>query len=244
MTDTNTGNQRDIRPIHVAIVMDGNGRWANCRGLKRHIGHQAGITSVKAMVKSCLDHGINYLSLFAFGQDNWKRPKEETSFLMHLFMRSLNSEYQKLHQLGVKIDFIGDLSAFPSDLIGVIDQAKTLTKNNTKLTISIAVNYSGQWDILQAVHKFTKHHGNPPDSIDQLTQHLVTAQTPDPDLFIRTSGEQRISNYMLWQLAYTELYFTKTYWPDFDEHAFTQALAWFAQRKRRFGYAHDRVSVA
>ncbi len=232
------------KPCHVAIVMDGNGRWANSRSLKRTIGHQAGITAVKGVVKSSLKHGIEVLSLFAFGQDNWKRSDEETSFLMQLFYRSLEGEYKKLHAQGVRIRFIGELSAFSDKLLGMIKEAETLTQCNSRLTVVIAVNYSGQWDILQAMHKYQVQQHSLPQTPGSLAPYLATSGLPDPDLFIRTSGEQRISNFMLWQLAYTELYFTQVFWPDFDANIFEVALRWFDTRKRRFGNAKDNANNA
>ena len=223
------------KPQHVAIVMDGNGRWANSRKLKRTVGHQAGISAVKSVVKSALINEIDYVTLFAFGQDNWKRSQNETGFLMQLFYKSLEAEYKKLHHQGVRLVFIGQLDVFSEKLQRIMARVESLTSENRKLTLVIAVNYSGQWDILQANQKFFTENKRCPSTLLELESRLVTANFPTPDLFIRTSGEQRISNFMLWQLAYTELYFTDIFWPDFDEHAFEHALSWFDSRKRRFG---------
>lgn len=226
-------------PQHVAIVMDGNGRWANSRSLKRSVGHQVGISSVKNVIKSCMRYQIPYLSLFAFGQDNWKRAPSETSFLLQLFRKSLLLESDKLHAQGVKIIFIGDLEKFPSDLIETMNAVQTLTASNSKMTMIVAVNYSGRWDICTAFNNYYQKHGHLPKSEDHLSPYLTTANSPDPDLFIRTSGEQRLSNFMLWQSAYTELYFTQVYWPDFDQYCFERALMWYAKRQRRFGGAQE-----
>jgi undecaprenyl diphosphate synthase len=228
-------------PNHVAIIMDGNGRWANHRKLKRTVGHQVGISAVKEAIATCLRRGISHLSLFAFGQDNWQRSNEETSFLMQLFYRSLKSEYRKLHARGINVRFIGDTTVFTGELAGMIDEAQSLTCDNEKLILTIAVNYSGQWDIVNAIAQFSELHGRSPLSSDELAKCLTTTALPNPDLFIRTSGEQRISNYMLWQLAYTELYFTQTYWPDFNAHCFEKALLWYGKRSRRFGCVDEMI---
>lgn len=235
-------------PKHIAIVMDGNGRWAQARGLPRVAGHEMGVRSVKSVVKSCLTHGVPVLSLFAFSLENWQRPEHEVEFLMDLFLTTLQEQVEELAVQGVRLRFIGDRSAFSSDLQQLMRQAEKQTKTNTSLSLNIAMNYSGRWDIVQACQKIAKEvkQGCVSESeIDsELIQHyLCLADLPEPDLFVRTSGEIRISNFMLWQLAYTELYFTETYWPDFDEEAFLCALSAYRARDRRFGNVQSREQV-
>jgi undecaprenyl diphosphate synthase len=226
--------------------MDGNGRWARKRFLPRVAGHKRGMDAVLELVKACVDHNIAYLTLFAFSSENWRRPADEVSFLMSLFIQGLKREVAKLHENNIKLVLIGDRTRFNAKLIDQIELSERLTANNTGLTLSIAANYGGRWDILQAVNKM---HSAMPSHVgeydeEHLASHLAMHYAPEPDLFIRTGGEKRISNFMLWQLAYTELYFTDTLWPDFDESAFNLALASYQNRERRFGRTSEQVSDA
>jgi undecaprenyl diphosphate synthase len=233
-------------PQHIAVIMDGNGRWARKRFLPRVAGHKRGMDAVLELVKACVDHNIAYLTLFAFSSENWRRPADEVSFLMSLFIQGLKREVAKLHENNIKLVLIGDRTRFNAELIDQIELSERLTANNTGLTLSIAANYGGRWDILQAVNKMhmamPSHVGEYDE--EHLASHLAMHYAPEPDLFIRTGGEKRISNFMLWQLAYTELYFTDTLWPDFDESAFNLALASYQNRERRFGRTSEQVSDA
>jgi undecaprenyl diphosphate synthase len=231
---------------HIAIVMDGNGRWAKKRFLPRTFGHQRGVESVRKTVRACNDLGVEYLTLFAFSSENWKRPKDEVSALMRLFMKALESEAASLAKNNIQMKFIGDLSAFPAELVVKIQQVEALTDHGTALKIRIAANYGGKWDIVQAAVKlsYALQQGQlvaDEVSEDDLATYLDTVDVPDPDLFIRTGGEQRISNFLLWQIAYAELYFTDTLWPDFDKAALIQAIESFSQRSRRFGKTGEQV---
>ena len=231
-------------PQHIAVIMDGNGRWAKKRFLPRVAGHKRGIGVVLELVKACVDHNIGYLTLFAFSSENWRRPADEVSFLMNLFIQGLKREVAKLHENNIKLVLIGDRSRFNAELVTQIEISERLTANNTGLTLSIAANYGGRWDILQAVNKM--HIASPELAgrfdEDHLAPYLAMHYAPEPDLFIRTGGEKRISNFMLWQLAYAELYFTDTLWPDFDETAFNLALASYQNRERRFGRTSEQLS--
>lgn len=227
-------------PQHVAIVMDGNGRWAESRGLPRIEGHKAGVESVKKMIRSCMTKKIGCLSLFAFSSENWSRPIEEVNFLMELFIESLRQELAELNQHGIRMRFTGDRSLLSPVLQEQMQEAETVTANNDQLILNVVVNYGGKWDLVTAAKKMSQAvlRGELVlDKIDEacFAQYLDTAGLPDPDLFIRTSGELRISNFFLWQLAYTELYFTEVHWPDFNEEALELALTSFSKRKRRFG---------
>jgi undecaprenyl diphosphate synthase len=233
-------------PQHIAVIMDGNGRWARKRFLPRVAGHKRGMDAVLELVKACVDHNIAYLTLFAFSSENWRRPADEVSFLMSLFIQGLKREVAKLHENNIKLVLIGDRTRFNAELIDQIELSERLTANNTGLTLSIAANYGGRWDILQAVNKMHMAMPSHVGEFDEehLASHLTMHYAPEPDLFIRTGGEKRISNFMLWQLAYTELYFTDTLWPDFDESAFNLALASYQNRERRFGRTSEQVSDA
>jgi len=227
-------------PKHIAIVMDGNGRWAQARGLPRVAGHEMGVQSVKSSVKSCLTHQVPALTLFAFSRENWLRPQHEVEFLMNLFLSALQEHVDELSAQGVQLRFVGERTAFSADLQQLMRDAEKQTLSNKALVLTIAMNYSGRWDIVQACQNIAKavKSGEVDDSEinDALIQrHLSLSDLPEPDLLIRTSGEIRISNFILWQLAYTELYFTDTYWPDFDEAAFLSALNAYRARDRRFG---------
>ncbi|MET3131903.1 undecaprenyl diphosphate synthase [Oxalobacteraceae bacterium GrIS 1.11] len=223
-------------PRHVAIIMDGNGRWATKRFLPRVAGHVKGAEAVRGVVEACLDRGIDYLTLFAFSSENWRRPEEEVSLLMRLFMTMLEREVSKMHANNIRLKVVGDLSRFSAKLQEMIANAERKTAGNTRLTVSICANYGGRWDIMQAVNKMlATEPGGANFTEEQLAPHLAMAYAPEPDLFIRTGGEERISNFLLWQLAYTELYFTDTYWPDFGIDSLDAAIASYQQRERRFG---------
>lgn len=234
-------------PQHIAIVMDGNGRWAKKRFLPRIAGHRAGVEAARRVVKACIKHQIKVLSLFAFSSENWRRPQQEVAHLMELFINGLEREVHMLHEHHVQLRFIGNRSQFSEKLRAKITEVEQLTKNNTGLALIIAADYGGQWDIYQAVQKLAqKIEAGELKSADLNPMHLEAglsfADLPHPDLFIRTSGEQRISNFMLWQLAYSELYFTPTLWPDFNEKAFEAALQYYAARERRFGCSSEQLS--
>jgi undecaprenyl diphosphate synthase len=217
--------------------MDGNGRWAQQRLLPRFAGHKRGMESVRRVVRACRERGIPYLSLFAFSSENWQRPADEISYLMELFAVALKDEVGKLHEQGIRFRMIGDLVRFEDRLVDLIGHAEQLTRDNTEMVLTVAANYGGRWDILQAVNRMLAEHPQRavPVAETDLTPYLALSYAPEPDLFIRTGGEQRISNFLLWQLAYTELYFTDTLWPDFDGAAFECALAAYRRRERRFG---------
>ena len=230
-------------PRHIAIIMDGNGRWARKRFMPRVAGHRRGVESVRTVVRECIELGVSHLTLFAFSSENWRRPADEVSFLMQLFMRSLQKEIQRLHENGIRFRVIGDLGRFDAQLVELIRRAETLTAENDRLTLTIAANYGGRWDILQAVNRLML--ANPGRqtafSEEELSRELSLNYGPEPDLFIRTGGEKRISNFLLWQLAYTELYFTDTLWPDFDEHALAEAVRSYQTRERRFGRTSEQL---
>ncbi|HEX5392293.1 MAG TPA: polyprenyl diphosphate synthase [Rhodocyclaceae bacterium] len=230
-------------PRHVAIIMDGNGRWAKKRFLPRVAGHKRGVETVRAMVKACISRGVQYLTLFAFSSENWRRPKDEVSFLMGLFVSALQAEIGRLHANGVRLKVVGDLSAFDGALVDLVRAGEEQTAENTQLTLTIAANYGGRWDILQAVNRLTQAQPEKAGAYEEadLTPHLAMAYAPEPDLFIRTGGEERISNFLLWQLAYSEFYFTPTLWPDFDEAALDQAIASYQNRERRFGRTSEQL---
>ncbi|MDQ7090189.1 MAG: isoprenyl transferase [Methylococcales bacterium] len=233
-------------PRHIAIIMDGNGRWAKKRFMPRVVGHKAGVKTVKELVDFCTDQKIEVLSLFAFSSENWRRPQEEVSLLMKLFVTTLRSEVKKMMRKNVKLVCIGERAVFSSELQHEINEGERLTKNNDGLTLVIAVNYGGHWDIAQAANQVAlkitnKTITSPVITETLISQHLSTASLPDPDLFIRTGGEQRISNFLLWQLAYTEFYFTPTLWPDFNSAALQKAIDSFKGRQRRFGRTGDQV---
>jgi undecaprenyl diphosphate synthase len=223
--------------------MDGNGRWAKKRFLPRIAGHKRGVEIVRDMVKECIELGVEYLTLFAFSSENWRRPPEEVSFLMGLFMAALKNEVGKLHQNDIRLIMIGDRSRFDVALLAEIDAAEKLTEANTRLTLTIAANYGGRWDMLQAVNRMLQARPELAAHCDEqdLAPYLAMHYAPEPDLFIRTGGEQRISNFLLWQLAYTELYFTDTLWPDFDSKALNLAIQSFQQRERRFGRTSEQL---
>lgn len=225
-------------PRHIAIIMDGNRRWARDHGVPKAIGHARGAKRVRGLVESCILRGVKYLTVFAFSTENWKRPPEEVSGLMALFVRYLQKEASDMHRHGIRLKVIGNRSAFDDRLQKLMGHVEKMTADNTRLTLTVAANYGGRWDMLQAMQAW--HTDNPGVNSNQLTEevlrpYLCLSEAPDPDLLIRTGGEVRISNFMLWQSAYTELYFTPALWPDFDTQLLDQALVWYAGRERRFG---------
>ena len=223
-------------PRHVAIIMDGNGRWATKRYLPRVAGHVKGVEAVRTVVEACARRGVEYLTLFAFSSENWRRPEEEVSLLMRLFVTALDREVSKLHANNIRLKVVGDLSRFDAKLQGMIASAERKTANNTRMTVTVCANYGGRWDIMQAVAKMVAAHPGAADfTEEQLAPHLAMAYAPEPDLFIRTGGEERISNFLLWQLAYSELYFTETFWPDFSPASLDEAIVSYQSRERRFG---------
>jgi undecaprenyl diphosphate synthase len=240
------GSEAPKFPRHVAVIMDGNGRWAYRQHLPRVAGHRRGAEVVREMVQSCVDLGIPHLTLFAFSTENWRRPPLEVRLLMNLFRLLLKREARKLHENGVRLRIIGDRSALERDIRQLIEDAENLTQNNTRLQLNLAVNYGGRWDVAQAtraaIAAFQSADLNLQDLGEQdIAQHLSLADGPEPDLLIRTGGEERISNFLVWQLAYTEFYFTDTLWPDFDRASLEHALHSFAHRQRRFGRTGDQI---
>ena len=261
-------------PRHVAIIMDGNGRWAKQRFMPRVAGHRRGVESVRESVKACGEVGVEYLTLFAFSSENWRRPADEVSVLMQLFIRALESEVAKLHENGIRFKVIGDLSAFDARIRDLIVSGEELTRDNRKLTLSIAANYGGRWDILQAANRAfqakQRHATAPQDHATapqghatqaaglnplsgergdilteaELAANLSMSYAPEPDLFIRTGGEERISNFLLWQLAYTEFYFTQELWPDFGRADLMKAIESYRTRERRFGRTSEQLAPA
>ena len=230
-------------PEHVAIIMDGNGRWAKKRFLPRIAGHSRGVETVRKAVRYCLNHGISYLTLFAFSSENWRRPADEVSLLMQLFARALMQEVSKLETNGVRLKIVGDLTRFDPELQTMIRTAEQKTAANNKLTLTVAANYGGRWDIVQAVNRLSTEKAEKAGqwTEDDVAPYLSMSYAPEPDLFIRTGGEERISNFLLWQLAYTEFYFTATLWPEFDTAAFDKAIASYQKRERRFGRTSEQL---
>ena len=233
-------------PKHIAVIMDGNGRWARSRLLPRYVGHREGVKAVRRIVEACRDRGIQVLTLFAFSSENWRRPSSEVGLLMDLFIRTLRKEVDTLHRNGIRVRFIGERGAFPEDLRDLINQAESRTAGNRTMDLAIAANYGGQWDITQACRQLARRVESGELAADDITADAIAravslADLPEPDLFIRTGGEKRISNFLLWQLAYTELYFTDTLWPAFDEQALQEALDSYTSRQRRFGRTGDQV---
>jgi undecaprenyl diphosphate synthase len=240
------GNENN--PRHIAIIMDGNGRWAQKRLMPRIMGHHAGVKAVRKIVEYCAKQNIEVLSLFAFSSENWRRPKDEVSLLMELFMSTLRSEVEKLHKNNIRLRIIGDKSAFPEALQEKIRQAEKITEENNGLTLVIAANYGGRWDITQALRTIVNGIASGELQNQEITeelidQFLVTAGLPEPDLFIRSGGEERISNFLLWQLAYTEFYFTDDLWPDFDQAMLEKAITSFKSRQRRFGHTGEQMRM-
>lgn len=234
-------------PAHIVVVMDGNGRWAKSRGLPRVAGHVAGVGALRRAVAYCAQHHIKALTVFAFSSENWRRPQEEVTSLQKLFLRSLKKEIKELHKSGVRMEFIGDFTRFSDAMQQEVVKARELTKNNQALTFVLAFNYGGRWDILQAAKKLAHDAIEKKIDLDAVeeahfSQYLSLANIPEPDLFIRTSGEYRISNFLLWQIAYAELYFCEVLWPDFSEKELDEAVRAFAKRDRRFGKVNEYVN--
>jgi undecaprenyl diphosphate synthase len=254
-------------PRHIAVIMDGNGRWARSRFMPRVAGHKRGVESVREIVRTCGELGVEYLTLFAFSSENWRRPQDEVSVLMQLFMRALENEVAKLHENGIRFKVVGDLSAFDVSIRELVARGEALTKDNTKLTLTVAANYGGRWDILQAANramhekletkpqhprasagenasKTSPMLGFEPITEDDVARNLSMNYAPEPDLFIRTGGEERVSNFLLWQLAYTEFYFTPELWPDFNRASLLKAVESYRTRERRFGRTSEQVQAA
>jgi len=244
-TRTKQATQASDVPRHIAIIMDGNGRWAKRRLLPRVAGHRKGVEALRGVIRACAERGVSHLTVFAFSSENWRRPQEEVTLLMELFMRALENEVAKLHENGIRFRVIGELSGFSERIQALIRDAEALTRDNTRLTFTVAANYGGRWDIVQAVKKLMLS-GVPAGAVNETTlaEQLSIADMPEPDLFIRTGGEQRISNFLMWQLAYTELYFTDALWPDFDAAALDQAIASYRNRERRFGRTSEQLRSA
>ena len=241
-TDANA----DSLPRHIAVIMDGNGRWARARLLPRTFGHREGVKSVRRIVEACIKRDIAALTLFAFSSENWRRPSEEVSRIMDLFVQTLKKEVAALDRNEVRLRFIGERNAFPDNLRRLIEESETQTAANSRLNLVIAANYGGHWDITRACRALAARMLAGELQVDDintesLAAEMCIADLPPPDLFIRTGGEQRISNFLLWQLAYTELYFTDILWPEFDERKLEEALRWYANRQRRFGRTGDQV---
>lgn len=233
-------------PRHVAIIMDGNGRWAKKRLMPRIMGHRAGVETVRAIVRCCAERGIEVLTLFAFSSENWRRPEKEVNLLLELFVTALQREVKRLNENNVQLRVVGDRSAFPETLQQEIATAEATTQDNSGLKLVVAANYGGRWDITHAARRLAEEVAAgklEPSQIDEarLDSHLSLYGMPEPDLFIRTGGEERVSNFLLWQLAYCEMFFTETLWPDFGVEAFDEALRSFGRRQRRFGRTGDQV---
>jgi undecaprenyl diphosphate synthase len=231
--------QPDV-PAHIAIIMDGNGRWAEQRGYPRVFGHRRGATALRATVRACIERGVRVLTVFAFSSENWRRPSSEVGALMQLFVQSLRREVRRLHEAGVRLRFVGERGRFEPALQARMAEAEALTAGNERMTLVVAVNYGGRWDIAQASRALAEEVAAgrlSPAAVDEasLAGRLALSDLPEPDLLIRTGGEQRVSNFLLWQLAYAELYFTPVLWPDFNATEIDRAIAWYAGRERRFG---------
>lgn len=232
-------------PRHIAVIMDGNGRWAKQRFMPRVMGHQRGVETLREVIRACRDLGVEYLTVFAFSSENWRRPLEEVNFLMGLFMKMLEREVANLHRNDIRLRIIGDRSRFDPKLVQAMTDAEQLTANNKTFTLTVAANYGGRWDVMNAVQNMLRE--NPAlaqgFSEEDLTPYLALSDEPEPDLFIRTGGEQRISNFMLWQLAYTELYFTDVLWPDFSRQELERAISSYRKRERRFGRTSEQLKA-
>jgi undecaprenyl diphosphate synthase len=230
-------------PRHVAIIMDGNGRWAKSRFLPRVAGHRKGVEAVREIVKACTARGVEYLTLFAFSSENWRRPAEEVTFLMQLFLKALEQEVEKLHANAIRFKVIGDLAAFDPEIVALIRRGEELTAANDRLTLTVAANYGGRWDVLQAANRCARERPGEEITESLLSRCLSMHYAPEPDLFIRTGGEERISNFLLWQLAYTEFHFTPVLWPDFGTAALDEAIASYRARERRFGRTSEQLAA-
>jgi undecaprenyl diphosphate synthase len=241
---TQTIPKAGLVPRHVAIIMDGNGRWAKNRFLPRVAGHRRGVEAVRATVRACGERGVEFLTLFAFSSENWRRPADEVSVLKQLFRAALEQEVGKLHEVGIRLRVIGNLAPFGETIAALVRRAEELTAGNRRLTLTVAANYGGRWDLLQAINALARAHPERAGSYSEvdLAPYLAMSYAPEPDLFIRTGGEQRISNFLVWQLAYSELYFTGTLWPDFDAAALDDAIASYRRRERRFGRTSEQLA--
>ena len=233
-------------PAHIAIIMDGNGRWARRRALPHIAGHRQGMNALRDVIEGCVAHGVRHLTVFAFSSENWRRPEKEVGLLMELFTQALQKQVRKLDENDVRLRIVGDLSRFSRRIQLLIHDAETLTRNNDRLHLTVAANYGGRWDLAQACRQIAQEAAAgrlDAETVNEVAveSRLATAFLPEPDLFIRTGGEQRISNFLLWQLAYTELYFTDTLWPDFGRAELDKAIASFARRERRFGQTGDQI---
>ena len=230
-------------PRHVAIIMDGNGRWAKQRFLPRVAGPRRGVETVRDVIRACAERGIGYLTLFAFSSENWRRPADEVSVLQQLFRTALEQEVEKLRRNGIRLRVIGNIAPFGEKIVELVREAEASTAANDRLTLTIAANYGGRWDLLQAMNRLVTAHPEKAGRFEEsdLAPYLSLNYAPEPDLFIRTGGEERISNFLLWHLAYTELYFTDTLWPDFDPAALDAAIASYASRERRFGRTSEQL---
>lgn len=230
-------------PCHVAIIMDGNGRWAKSRMMPRVFGHKKGVQALREVARACGELGVSFLTVFAFSSENWRRPPEEVSFLMGLFLQMLAAEVKRLNRNNVRLKVIGNRERFSAELVARIEAAEAATAANTGLTLTIAADYGGRWDILNATRRLLAEHPHKVSEIEEkdLEPYLSMAYAPEPDLFIRTGGEQRTSNFLLWQLAYAELYFTDLPWPDFDRKALEAAIGWYVGRERRFGQTSEQL---
>ena len=233
-------------PRHIAMIMDGNGRWAKQRMLPRAAGHKRGVETVREVVKACAARGVEYLTLFAFSSENWRRPAAEVSMLKQLFIMALEREAEKLHRNGIRLRIVGDIAPFGKNIVELVARAEELTRANTRMTLTVAANYGGRWDLLQAMQRLVESQPQQRGAFteEQLASYLTMAYAPEPDLFIRTGGEQRISNFLLWQLAYSEFYFTDTLWPDFGAAALDQAISSYQRRERRFGRTSEQLGLA
>jgi undecaprenyl diphosphate synthase len=234
------------KPEHIAIIMDGNGRWAEKRKLPRVAGHRAGVKTLRKLIEHAVKIKLNTMTVYAFSTENWQRPEKEVGLLMELFMTALQSEVKDLFKNNVLLNFIGDKTAFSEKLQNTIAESESLTSSNSGLCLNVAANYSGRWDVTQALQSISKELDTKRINIDDIDERMIShklslAKNEDPDLFIRTGGEQRISNYLLWQLAYTELYFTDVLWPDFDSVQLDSAIDWFVSRQRRFGKTSEQI---
>ena len=239
-SSTQTIPERTNIPRHVCVIMDGNGRWAKKRLLPRVMGHKRGLTALENLAARCAELGVEYLTVFAFSTENWRRPEDEVSFLMKLFLQALGGKVVKMHQNNLRLKVIGNRSRFPAAIVEGIEAAERLTADNTGLTLTVAADYGGRWDILQAANQLIAE-GKSEITEDDLSRCLSLAEAPEPDLFIRTGGETRISNFMLWQMAYAEFYFTDALWPDFDAAEFDRAISSFRVRERRFGRTSEQL---
>ena len=239
-SSTQTIPERTNIPRHVCVIMDGNGRWAKKRLLPRVMGHKRGLTALENLAARCAELGVEYLTVFAFSTENWRRPEDEVSFVMKLFLPALGGKVAKMHQNNLRLKVIGNRSRFPAAIVEGIEAAERLTADNTGLTLTVAADYGGRWDILQAANRLIAE-GKSEITEDDLSRCLSLAEAPEPDLFIRTGGETRISNFMLWQMANAEFYFTDALWPDFDAAEFDRAISSFRVRERRFGRTSEQL---